>query len=88
MLRLKGVSMSQAPNDPTAPLFVRATLMDAGGGLVFDVAIDDISAIEVPRLPGQSVRMIVGGFRANMHAESYPAVHAAWVARRRSAAGR
>lgn len=70
-------------NEP--PMFVRARL-DRGSW--YDIAIADISAIEVPTGPNQFVHFIIGGLHAQMNPESYATVHAAWVARRRSSSGR
>ena len=75
--------MNQQTTDP--PMFVRAMV---DGGSYYDIAIADISAIEVPRYTDQPVHIIIGGLHATISADSYSVVHAAWVARRRSSAGR
>lgn len=68
-------------------MFVRAQLLGDGGGW-YDIAIADISAIQVPERPGFAIHVIIGGLHARISPESYEVVHSAWVARRRSAAGR
>jgi hypothetical protein len=65
-------------------MFVRVRL----DGVWYDIAIADISAIGVPEQANAPVHLIIGGLHAHMNAESYATVHAAWVARRRSDAGR
>lgn len=72
------MSTENNPNEP--PMFVRMNI----NATWFDVAIADISAIEAPVSPGQPIQIIVGGLRGVMNAESYPTVHAAWIARRRA----
>lgn len=71
------------PGEP--PMFVRAQL---DNGLWYDIAIADISAMEVPQRAGHAVHLIIGGLHATIAANAYEIVHQAWVARRRSSAGR
>lgn len=66
-------------------MFVRAQMLP--GGMYYDIAIADISAIEVPRY-NAPVHLIIGGLHAAISFESYPTVHEAWVSRRRSSSGR
>lgn len=68
------------------PMFIRARILP--GGTWYDLAIADISAIEVPERAGLPVHIIIGGLHAMVNAESYQTLHAAWVSRRRSAVGR
>lgn len=74
--------MHQQPTDPP-PMFVRAAI----DGIYYDIAIAD-RAMEVPQSSHHAVHLIIGGLHATINAQSYPIVHAAWVARRRSSAGR
>jgi hypothetical protein len=72
------------------PMFVRALIFagpGSGPGSWYDIAIADISAMEVPQ-HGYPAHLIIGGLHARIAWESYAVVHSAWIARRRSSAGR
>ena len=74
------------PSDPSEPaMFVRVMIK----GSYYDIAIDEIAAIEVPTHPQQQeIKMIVGGLHATIGGHAYQTVHQAWVAGRRASKGR